>query len=143
MLRTPSDRIRHAIGFEVIGLLLVAPLASWAMGVGVMEVGALAFVLTLLAMGWQYLFNLGFDHALLRLRGRTAKRPAERVLHAVLFEGGLMLVSIPLAVWWLQIGWWEALWLDIGLIAFYLVYALAYNWAYDLLFPVPGSEGRG
>lgn len=143
MLRTPLDRIRHALGFEVIGLLLVSPLASAAMGVGVVEVGALALTISLLALAWQYLFNLGFDLALLRMRGRTAKRPLERVLHALLFEAGLMLATIPLAAWWLGISWWAALWLDIGFIAFYLVYALAYNWGYDRLFPVPGGQGNG
>ncbi|MGL5306966.1 MAG: chlorhexidine efflux transporter, partial [Aeromonas veronii] len=28
-MRTRNDRLRHAIGFEFIGLLIAAPLASW------------------------------------------------------------------------------------------------------------------
>jgi uncharacterized membrane protein len=33
----------------------------------------------------------------------------------------------------------EALILDIGFAAFFIVYALIYNWVYDIVFPVPAS----
>ena len=32
-MRNTRDRLRHAIGFELIGLLIAAPLASWITGV--------------------------------------------------------------------------------------------------------------
>ncbi|WP_312379224.1 chlorhexidine efflux transporter, partial [Pseudomonas oryzihabitans] len=48
------------------------------------------------------------------------------------FEGGLILVLVPLAAWWLSISLWQALLLDLGLILFFLPYTLAFNWLYDL-----------
>jgi uncharacterized membrane protein len=30
-MRTTADRIRHTVGFELIGLLIFAPLASWCL----------------------------------------------------------------------------------------------------------------
>ncbi len=41
-MRTTRDRLRHAIGFELIGLLIAAPLASWVTGVGLNHMGPLA-----------------------------------------------------------------------------------------------------
>ncbi|MOA70075.1 Bacterial Transmembrane Pair family protein [compost metagenome] len=40
---------------------------------------------------------------------------------------------VPLAAWWLSIGLIEAFLLDIGLVLFFLPYAVAFNWSYDVL----------
>lgn len=56
-----------------------------------------------------------------------------RVLHAMLFELGLIVVLVPLAAWWLSIGLVEAFLLDMGLILFFLPYTMAFNWSYDVL----------
>ena len=34
---------------------------------------------------------------------------------------------------------YEMLLMDIGFAGFYLVYAFAFNWAYDVIYPVPGQ----
>ena len=44
-MRTRNDRLRHAIGFELIGLLIAAPLASWATGIHLNHMGPLAIFL--------------------------------------------------------------------------------------------------
>lgn len=83
------------------------------------------------AMLWNMLFNYLFDRAQSRLgfeRGLWA-----RVCHALLFEGGLVVMLVPLAAWWLSIGLLEALLLDIVLILFFLPYTMAFNWIYDVL----------
>lgn len=136
-MRSPADRIRHAVAFEVIGLLLVTPLGAFAMGLPVHSVGLVALVSSLIATGWNYGYNLVFDHALLRLAGRVAKTQADRVLHAILFEAGLVLVLVPFIAWQLDIPLWQALAMDLGFVGFYLVYAYAFNWAWDVLFPLP------
>ena len=100
-MRTTADRIRHALSFEVIGLLLVTPLAAFAFGMPMHSVGVVAIVGSLLATGWNYLYNILFDHAALRLRGTITKTVPMRVLHAVLFELGLLLVLLPFIAWYL------------------------------------------
>jgi uncharacterized membrane protein len=60
------------------------------------------------------------------------------VLHAVLFEGGLLLLLVPFIAWYLQFSLRDALVMDLTLAAFYLVYAFAFNWAYDAVFPLEG-----
>ena len=136
-MRTNLDRIRHALAFEIIGLLLLAPLGARLFAVPIKDMGVVALVGATLATGWNYLYNLGFDHALKRLRGSTLKSWRLRVLHAVLFEAGLLAALLPFIAWYLQIGLWQAFVMDLGVAGFYLVYAFAFNWAYDRLFPLP------
>ena len=136
-MRTTPDRIRHALSFEVIGLLLVTPLGALAFGHPMTEIGMVALVSATIATGWNYVYNLGFDHALLRRRGTVASTVPVRVGHAVLFEGGLLAILMPFIAWYLGVSLWEAFVMDAAFALFYLVYAFCFNWAYDLVFPVP------
>ena len=138
-MRTGADRLRHTLGFEVLGLMLSIPLFSLLSGQPADHLGPLALFLSLLATGWNYLYNLLVDHWMVRQLGRLEKRLFERVLHALLFELGLMLVALPLTAWWLGVSFWQALWLDIGFTLFFVFYAFFYNLAYDRWFPLSAS----
>ena len=138
-MRTGADRLRHTLGFEVLGMMISVPLFSLLTGQPVDHLGPLAIGLSLLATGWNYLYNLLVDHWMLRQLGRLEKRLIERVLHALLFELGLLLVVLPLTALWLGISLWQALWLDIGFSLFFVLYAFGYNLAYGRLFPLPVS----
>lgn len=136
-MRTRNDRLRHAICFEVIGLLIAAPLASWITGVGLDHMGPLTLLFSVLATVWNYIYNIGVDKLLLRYQGHTHKNLWQRVAHTFGFEGGLLIVALPVMSRWLNITLLEALVLDLGFVAFYLVYAFVYNWGYDKVFPIP------
>ena len=86
---------------------------------------------------WQEL-RTAFDWAEGRLTGRPPdRRPVPvRALQAVLFEGGLLLLTLPVIVLWTGLGWWPALIADLGLAAAYVAYAFVFNIAYDRLFPI-------
>lgn len=134
-MRSVGDRIRHAVCFEIIGVLLVGPLASWLFDTSMIRIGALALVLSLVATGWNYIYNIWFDRALWRFYRRVNKTTVERILHAFLFEFGMLLLTLPPVMWWLDYGLVRALNLSLSLMGFYLVYAYVYNLAYDWLFP--------
>lgn len=136
-MRTTKDRIRHALGFEVIGLIIFAPLASLVFGFELHLMSVLAVAGSIIATLWNYVYNLLFDHAMLKLRGDVRKTIAIRVFHALLFEGGLLLLFMPMIAWYLGVTLWEAFIMDIAMAAFYLVYAFIYNIAYDRVFPIP------
>ena len=136
-MRTRNDRLRHAIGFELIGLLIAAPLASWATGIHLNHMGPLAIFFSLLATGWNYVYNLGVDKLLLKYQGHTYTSMWQRVIHPLGFEGGLLLVAMPVMSLWLGISLLEAFVLDLGFVAFYLAYAFVYNLSYDKVFPIP------
>lgn len=136
-MRTAADRIRHAISFELIGLALIIPLGSWAFSVPVTDIGIVGVVSATLATAWNYLYNLGFDHLLRRYAGTTLKTVPMRIIHAILFEAGLLMVLMPFIAWYLGISLWQAFVMDVAFALFYLVYAFIFNWAYDRLCPLP------
>ena len=54
----------------------------------------------------------------------------------------ITIVLLPFIAWYLGISPWQALVMDAGFAVFYVVYALAFNWAYDRLFPLPEWGGE-
>lgn len=142
-MRTRNDRLRHAIGFELIGLLIAAPLASLATGIELSHMGPLAVLFSILATVWNYVYNIGFDQLLLKYQGHPHKSLFQRIVHACGFEGGFMALTLPVIAWWLDLALLAALSLNIGFVTFYLVYAFVYNWGYDKLFPIPNTVLQG
>jgi uncharacterized membrane protein len=136
-MRTTRDRIRHAISFEIIGLAIVTPLGAWAFGIPMHDIGVIGVIGATIATLWNYIYNLGFDRMMQRLRGSTQKSGPIRVLHAVLFEAGLLVVLLPPIAWYLGISLWQAFLMDVSFALFYMGYAFVFNWAYDRLFPLP------
>lgn len=145
-LRSLPDRLRQITMFEIGGLLLITPPFAWASGVPVTDSLALLALLALIAAIWNGGYNTAFDWVDGHLTGRTAdRRPLRlRAVHAIGFEAGLLLLTLPVIVWWTGMGWIEALIADIGLAAAYTLYALLFNLGYDRLFPIvrpAGSNG--
>lgn len=136
-MRTTPDRIRHAVSFELIGILLATPLAAFAFHLPGGDSAVIVVASATVAMVWNYLYNLGFDHAMTAWCGTTVKTTPIRIGHAVLFELGLLTIMLPLVAWYLGISLWQALIMDVALALFYMVYAFVFNWAYDRVFPLP------
>lgn len=136
-MRTFRDRLRHALCFEILGLLIVTPLGALVFDMPLEHLGVVTLGSATLAMLWTYVYNWGFDQAMERLTGGTQKTVPLRVLHAVLFEVGLLVVLLPFIAWWLEISLWQALVMDMAFAAFYMVYAFVFNWGYDRVFPLP------
>jgi uncharacterized membrane protein len=124
-------RTLHALGYELIALLICAPVLAWLFDESAAHAGMLTLMLSLLAMVWNIFFNAMFERVAARLRklGGLAKR----VVHALLFEAGLILVAVPTVAWWLGVSMIDALLLDLGFLLFFLPYTFAYNWAFDRL----------
>ncbi|SHM13449.1 PACE efflux transporter [Vreelandella subglaciescola] len=138
-MRTVKDRVRHAISFELIGLMLIIPLGTWLFDKPMSDIGVVAVVSATIATCWNYVYNLGFDHAMLRCLGGVRKTVPLRVFHAVLFETGLLIVLLPFIAWYLGVSLAHAFQMDISFAIFYMIYAFVFNWAYDVIFPV-GAE---
>ena len=137
-MRTLADRIRHTLLFEIFGLAISTPLAAWVLDKGLAQIGALNIVISLTAMCLNYVFNLVFDFALVRLDRPVNVRPIwMRTLHAILFEASLIILIVPVVAWWLDMTLWAAFFTDLGFTLFFLVYAFVYNWVYDVVFPIP------
>ncbi|MEL0612048.1 PACE efflux transporter [Marinomonas arenicola] len=139
-MRTTFDRLRHTIGFEVFGLIILTLGISQLMSMDMKKIGVLAIAFSLIAMGWNYYYNILFDRFMLKKTGCVHKTTLVRVLHALIFELGLLTISLPIMAWWLNISLISAFALDMGIVVFYLVYAFVYNLVYDYVFPIPSEK---
>lgn len=136
-MRTAWDRVRHALFFEIFGLILVIPLGALVFSMPMHDMGVVGLVSATIAMAWNYVFNLGFDTIMKRSTGTTLKSMRLRIAHAVLFELGLLIVLMPFIAWYLGITLIHALMMDISFALFYMGYAFVFNLAYDRVFPLP------
>ncbi|MGC4060505.1 MAG: PACE efflux transporter [Aquabacterium sp.] len=137
-MQGPLRKVFHAVLFELIAIVIVTLALQWISDKGAEQSGGLALSTSLMALGWNMLFNTLFERWERRQasRARTVRR---RIAHAVLFEGGLVVTTVPLIMWWLDMGWWEAIVTDMGLVGFFLVYGFCFNWVFDLVFGLPDS----
>lgn len=136
-MRTTRDRIRHAISFEIIGILLIVPLGALGLGMSMESMGVVAVFGASIATLWNYIYNIGFDRIMKRVLGTVHKTLAIRVVHTILFELGLLTVTLPFIALYLGVTIWQALLIDIAYVIFYLIYAFVFNWTYDQIFPLP------
>jgi len=111
---------------------------TFALGKPVEEIGAMSVMLSLAGASWNYMYNYLFDHALVRLNKPLYPRSGMlRVLHAILFEITLLVITVPAVMLMLNFSFMKALMVDIGFAAFVPVYAFGYNIVYDRVFPPP------
>lgn len=136
-MRTTRDRIRHAISFEIIGILIIVPLGAMGFGMHTEDIGVVAVVSATIATLWNYVYNIGFDRMMKRCNGTVHKTLGIRLLHTLLFEIGLLVFTLPFIALYLGIGLWQAIVMDVAFVLFYLVYAFVFNWSYDQVFPLP------
>lgn len=124
--------------FEIGGLVLITPPFAWLSGVPIADSLGLLAIAALIAALWNAVYNTAFDWVEGRITGRTAdRRPfALRALQALGFEGGLLLMTLPVIMAWTGMGWLEALVADLGLATAYVIYAFVFNLGYDRIFPI-------
>ncbi|MFJ7313947.1 multidrug/biocide efflux PACE transporter [Pseudomonas sp. NPDC098747] len=126
-----TERIFQAVGFELLAILICTPLLAWIMKKPLLDMGAVTVLIAMLALGWNVVFNRFFDRMLERMN--VAHNAWVRVVHALLFEGGLIVMGVPLIAWWLSVSLWQAFLLDIGVLLFFLPYTYVYHWGYDVV----------
>ncbi|WP_434567373.1 PACE efflux transporter [Vibrio chagasii] len=124
-----KERILHMVLFEVFALIMMAGLATYITGHGAGEMAGLALAMSLIAMAWNYIYNYGYDKVF--GADRTKRTKKTRVLHGLGFELGLMTVTLPVLMWVLKLDFLTVLIMDIGLVIFFVLYAIGFNWAYD------------
>lgn len=131
-------KIVYVTLFELIAIACTTVGLSWLTGQDAGHASVVAVASSAIAVVWNLVYNTLFERweARQRVRGRGFGR---RVAHAVGFEGGLVIMLVPLFAWWLQISLWQAFVLDIGLLLFFLVYTFLFNLGFDRVFGLPAS----
>mgnify|MGYP000897773892 CR=1 FL=1 len=138
-MRTIRDRVRHALLFEAVALAIFIPGSALVFDQPANHMGVIGVASATIATIWNFVFNALFDRAMLRLRGSVHKTMAIRIAHTFLFEAGLVVMLIPMIAWYLDIGLWAALLMDLAIVTFYLIYGFLFNIAYDRMFPVSAA----
>ena len=133
-----TRRVLQAVLYEVFAIAFVAPVLSLAFDKPPTSTTVLAVILSSIALAWNYVFNTFFERWESR-QSEKARSIARRLAHATGFEGGLVILLVPVMSLWLDISPLEAFLANLGLLAFFFVYALAFTWAFDRVFGLPES----
>ena len=133
-----SRRVLQAILYETIAIAFVGPVLSYAFEKPPASTLGLAFLLSSIALAWNYVFNTLFERWESRqsIRGRSLVR---RLAHGIGFEGGLTVLLVPVMSLWLNVSPLTAFLANLGLLAFFFIYAIAFTWIFDRIFGLPDS----
>ncbi|KVN98249.1 hypothetical protein WJ70_07410 [Burkholderia ubonensis] len=131
-------KITQAILYEAIAIACISPAIAALFGEGLVYTGALSATMSAIALLWNMVYNTLFERweATRVQRTRTLGR---RIIHACGFEGGLIFILVPVVAWWLDISWFDAFLVDLGLFVFFFCYAFVFQWAFDRVFDVPAA----
>jgi len=101
----------------------------------------IALTASAIAILWNMVFNYGFERWESK-RQLQSRDLLNRTLHALGFEFGLLILSVPMLMWWLDISLLQAVVMDFGLLVFFLFYTFAFNWVFDAVFGLPASISK-
>ncbi|MFY0308791.1 PACE efflux transporter [Leisingera sp. D0M16] len=143
-MRTARDRLRYTISFELLLMAVLVPVGAAFFDKPLSDIGLLGAFLSVKAMLLNLAYNWIFDKADARAGRISSERsPLGRLLHATGFEATLLITSLPVYVWWLNLGLLQALATDLTVTSFVVVYTYGFTLAYDRLFPVTAKAASG
>ncbi|MES0810141.1 PACE efflux transporter [Roseibium sp. SCPC15] len=126
-----AGRMAHAVLYEIFALLSIALLLPIVSEADMQKSLILGLFFSLAAMLWNVVFNFAFDWWLANIRRDTHKSAAVRVVHALLFEGALVAMTVPVLAWVMRLTLWETLQLEAVLIVFIVFYTFFFNIVFD------------
>lgn len=124
-----KKRIIHALSYEVILLVIIALALSFIFEVPMEVTGVLGIAMAITSVFWNMVFNYYFEKY--EQRKKLKRTVGVRILHAIGFEGGLMLATIPMVAYAMNLGILDAILLDLSLTLCILVYTFIFQWCYD------------
>ncbi len=142
MLRSLKERILQTACFEVVGIILSVPVFAALTPAGESEALLTLVALSITAMSWGAIHNFLFDWIEFQMTRRVASdRPdSMRIAHALSGEVTTVFFSMPLLIWLSGLSWQEAVFTNIGLTLFYVIYAFIFYRVYDAVRPVQGVQ---
>lgn len=126
-------RIVYVTTYELIAIVSVS-IALTALGHSGDDSTITAVVSSVIALVWNFTWTSGFE-AWERRQPSQIRTIPRRIVHAIGFEGGLVVFLVPVMAWILGVSLWEAFVLDIGLLVFFLIYTFVFAWLFDIVVP--------
>ncbi|OTG78782.1 hypothetical protein B9T23_01545 [Acinetobacter terrae] len=122
-------RIVHALSYEIILLVIIAIALSFIFDMPMEVTGILGIVMAVTSVFWNMTFNHFFEK--FEAKRHLKRTVGVRILHAIGFEGGLMLATIPMVAYAMEMSIWQAILLDFSMTMCILVYTFIFQWCYD------------
>ncbi|MBG3130329.1 PACE efflux transporter [Proteus mirabilis] len=141
-LKPRSRKLVYAITFETLAILLSTVLLAILSQSQSHNSLPVAIAVSIIALIWNYIFNSFFEliESKLKIKKRTVM---VRLTHAISFELGLFFFTIPLYMWWYNVGFIKAISMEITILVFFFVYTYLFTLAFDKLCPrVYSTENR-
>jgi uncharacterized membrane protein len=129
-------RIIQALSYEIILLVIFAPAVALIFHQDLLSSAALGITLSVLALVWNVIFNALFERWE-KYKGFVKRQLKQRIYHAVFFELGFMIVTVPVIAWFLNMTLLHTIIVDIGFALCVMVYTFIFQWAFDSIFGEP------
>lgn len=127
-------RITYVVVFEFFAIIFATILLTFLSTTGAQGNLPIAAASSGAAVVWNFIYNTLFERWERRydIRHRSL---ALRAAHAIGFEGGLIVILIPLFMWWYEVGALTALMMEAALLVFFLIYTFLFTLVFDRLVP--------
>ncbi|OTG93333.1 chlorhexidine efflux PACE transporter AceI [Acinetobacter sp. ANC 3832] len=122
-------RVVHALSYEIVLLVIIAIALSFIFEVPMEIAGSLGVAMAVTSVIWNMIFNHFFEK--FEKKRKLKRTIGVRILHAIGFEGGLMLATIPMVAYAMNMSIWQAVLLDLSMTLCILVYTFIFQWCYD------------
>nr|WP_231039467.1 PACE efflux transporter [Proteus terrae] len=124
----------YAITFEILAILLSTVLLAILSQSQSHNSLPVAIAVSVIALIWNYIFNSFFEliESKLRIKKRTVM---VRLTHAISFELGLFFFTIPLYMWWYNVGFIKAISMEVTILVFFFIYTYLFTLVFDKLCP--------
>ncbi|SJN20907.1 PACE efflux transporter [Psychrobacter sp. JB385] len=129
-------RIVYVVVFEIVAIILSTFVLMQLSNSDASESLPVAMMVSLAAVIWNFIYNTAFE-AWERRRRIVNRTLWIRSAHAFGFEGGLVLICLPLYMIWYDVGLVKAFMMEVALLLFFLVYTFTFTLIFDKIFTLP------
>ncbi|MFZ3143554.1 PACE efflux transporter [Psychrobacter glacincola] len=129
-------RLVYVTIFEIIAIISSTFVLMKLSGGDAAESLPVAVMVSFAAVIWNFLYNTIFE-AWERRQQVTQRTLLVRSAHAIGFEGGLVLICLPLYMIWYDVGVIKAFMMEAALLFFFLVYTFFFTLGFDKIFTLP------
>lgn len=126
-------RLVYVTIFELLAIVLSTLILMLLSGGDAQQSLPVAVIVSVVAVIWNFIYNTLFEtwERRAQIKVRSFKL---RSLHAIGFEGGLVVICLPLYMIWYEVGLWTAFTMEAALLTFFLVYTFLFTLIFDQIF---------
>lgn len=136
LLSPIKRRIVYVTLFEILAIILSTLILMALSGGKVSSSLPVAIIVSAIAVAWNYTYNTMFE--MWERRTKVFKRTLKiRCVHALGFEAGLLVTTLPLYMFWYGVSLWKAFTMVAALLIFFIVYTFVFTLLFDKVFVLP------